>query len=159
MKRQSLLAAMVLLITGWVQAADPNIFSTKKGAIRGFDPVAYFNLTDGDKAVRGSDEITYEWMGATWKFANTENRDAFAANPEKFAPQYGGYCAFAVSHGFTKPVDEDAWRIVDGKLYLNLSKRVKKKWEKDVPGNIAKGDANWPTALTSCEEHGNCRKI
>ena len=146
------------LLAGNAHAADPNIFATKKGAIRGFDPVAYFTLQPGDSAVKGSDEFTHEWMGATWKFVNAANRDAFAAEPEKYAPQYGGYCAFAVSHGFTKPVNVNAWRVVDNKLYLNLSKGVKRKWEKDISGHISRADNNWPTVLTACEAHGNCRK-
>ena len=148
----------LLLLSGASQAADPNIFATKKGAIRGVDPVAYFSLQPGDKAVKGSDEFTHEWMGATWKFVNADNRDTFAQDPEKYAPQYGGYCAFAVSHGFTKPINVNAWRIVDDKLYLNLSKGVKRKWEKDITGNIAKADGHWPTVLSACETHGNCRK-
>ena len=139
-------------------AADPNIFATKKGAIRGVDPVAYFELQPGDKALAGLDEFTYQYNGALWKFASAENRDAFIANPEKYSPQYGGYCAFAVSHGFTKPVNVDAWKIVDGKLYLNLNKRVKRKWEKDQAAAIVRADDNWPTALKACEEHNNCRK-
>ena len=138
-------------------AADPDIFATKKGAIRGVDPVAYFDLEPGEKAVRGLDEFTYQHQGALWKFASAENRDAFAANPEKYTPQYGGYCAFAVSHGFTKPINVDAWKIVDGKLYLNLSKRVKRKWEKDQTAAITRADNNWQTALQACEAHNNCR--
>ena len=153
-----LMGVVLLLLAGAAQAADPNIFSTKKGAIRGVDPVAYFSLEPGDSAVKGDDAFTHEWMGATWKFVSAENRDAFAADPEKYAPQYGGYCAFAVSHGFTKPINVNAWRIVDDKLYLNLSKGVKRKWEKDIPGNISRADGHWPTALSACEEHGNCRK-
>ena len=140
------------------QAADPAIYETKKGAIRGADPVAYFSLEAGDKAVDGTDEHTYEWQGATWKFANAENRDKFIADPEKYAPQYGGYCAFAVSHNFTKSVKPDVWEIVDGKLYLNFNRTAYRKWKKDVDGSIERGDANWPTVLSSCEEHGNCRK-
>lgn len=151
-------AFILLFISSGAFAADPDIFATKSGAIRGVDVVAYFSLEPGNKAIKGTDEFTYEYMGATWKFASAANREAFIANPEKYAPQYGGYCAFAVSHGFTKPVNVQAWRIVDDKLYLNLSKGVKRKWEKDIAGNIERADNNWPTALTACEEHGNCAK-
>ena len=151
-----LAASMTAMVA---QAADPDFFSTKKGAIRGIDVVAYFSLEPGDKAVKGSNEFTHQHGGATWKFASAENRDKFIADPEAYLPQYGGYCAFAVSHNFTKPVNPDAWHIEDGKLYLNLSHGVKRKWSKDIPGFISRADANWPTALTSCEEHGNCRKI
>lgn len=156
---KTLISAFILIfISSSAFAADPDIFATKKGAIRGVDVVAYFSLEPGDKAIKGTDEFTYEYMGATWKFASAANRDAFIAKPEKYAPQYGGYCAFAVSHGFTKPVNVQAWRIVDDKLYLNLSKGVKRKWEKDIAGNIERADNNWPTVLTACEEHGNCAK-
>lgn len=111
-------------------------------AIEGYDPVAYF--TDG-KPVEGSDDFTVEHNGATWHFASAANRDAFAADPEAYAPQYGGYCAWAVSQGYTAPIDPDAWKIVDDKLYLNYSEGVQKRWAADIPGNIAKGDGNWPS--------------
>ena len=96
-------------------------------------------------------------MDATWRFATAENRDAFVANPEAYAPQFGGYCAFAVSHNFTKTVQPDLWKIVDGKLYLNYNKTAKRKWEKDQSAAIVRGDANWPTVLLECEKNGNCR--
>ena len=129
-------------------AADPQVYShKKKGAIKGADTVAYFSLEGGADAVFGVPEYSHEWNDATWLFSSAENRDLFKANPEKYAPQYGGYCAFAVSHNFTKPTNPHAWKIVDGKLYLNLSKGVQKKWLKDVPGNIARADTNWPNVL------------
>jgi len=84
-------------------------------------------------------------MGATWLFSNVENRDLFAANPEQYAAQYGGYCAYAVSEGHTASIDPEAWKIVDGKLYLNYSKGVQKKWLADTTGRIQRGDKNWPT--------------
>ena len=83
-------------------------------------------------------------MGAKWYFASAANRDAFAKNSQKYAPQFGGYCAWAVSQGYTAGIDPEAWKIVDGKLYLNYSKSVQKMWEQDVPGNIRKGNENWP---------------
>ena len=141
-----------------VYAADPDIYETKQGAIRGADPVAYFSLAPGAKAVLGSDEYTYEWQGAVWKFASAQNRGKFIADPEQYAPQYGGYCAFAVSHDFTKSIKPDVWEIVDGKLYLNFNRNAYRKWKKDLAGSIERGDANWPTVLMSCEEHNNCRK-
>ena len=110
-------------------------------AIEGYDPVAYF---EEGKPVEGDSDYTHEWMGATWYFASAANRDLFAADPEKYAPQYGGYCAWAVANGYTASIDPEAWRIVDGRLYLNYSKQVQADWEQDVPGNIARGDANWP---------------
>jgi YHS domain-containing protein len=110
-------------------------------AIEGTDPVAYFR--DG-RPVEGSSDYEHEWMGATWRFVSAANRDAFAADPEKYAPQYGGYCAWAVSQGYTAKIDPEAWKIVDGRLYLNYSKDVQAQWSEDIPGNISKGDANWP---------------
>lgn len=141
-----------------VLAADPPIYSDKKkGAIRGADAVAYFSLEAGAKAVIGSDEFTHQWMGATWKFANARNRDAFAADPQRYAPQYGGYCAFAVSHNFTKTVQPDVWEIVDGKLYLNFNRIAARKWSRDQAAAIVRGANNWPSVLEACEKHDNCR--
>lgn len=113
-------------------------------AIDGTDPISYF--TEG-RPIEGSSDITHEWNGATWRFTSVENRDRFAASPEKFAPQYGGYCAWAVSRGYTASTDPEAWKIVDGKLYLNYSKSVQKQWEQNVPGNIAAANQNWPSVL------------
>jgi YHS domain-containing protein len=131
-------------------AADGVVNSSFLGgvAIEGTDPVAYF---DQGRPVEGSSDFEHEWMGATWRFVSAENRDRFAADPEKYAPQYGGYCAWAVSQGYTAKIDPEAWSIVDDKLYLNYSKDVQKQWSADVPGNIAKGDANWPTIRADLE--------
>lgn len=138
-------------------AADPGIYSHKKhGAIRGADVVAYYSLEAGDNAIRGDKNISHEYKGATWYFSSVENRDLFAANPENYAPQYGGYCAFAVSHNFTKPIDPDKWHIIEGKLYLNYNWIADRKWRKDSTAAIERGNANWPTVLTTCEEHNNC---
>jgi YHS domain-containing protein len=110
-------------------------------AIKGYDAVAYF--TEG-KSVKGSSEFQYEWLGAKWHFASAAHRDAFAKDSLKYAPQFGGYCAWAVSQNYTAGIDPEAWKVVDGKLYLNYSKSVQKTWEQDVPGNIRKGNENWP---------------
>jgi len=130
------------LVAGLAGATSPVNKSFFGGvAIEGYDPVAYF--TDG-KPVEGKKEHSFEWMDATWRFASAEHRDLFAADPEKYAPQYGGYCAWAVANGYTASIDPDAWKIWDGKLYLNYDKDVQQKWAQDIPGNVAKGDANWP---------------
>lgn len=113
-------------------------------AIDGTDPVAYF--TEG-KAVKGSSGFTHRWKGAAWRFKNAANRDAFAASPEKYSPQFGGYCAWAVSQGYTAGIDPEAWKIVRGKLYLNYSKGVQAQWVEDIPGNIAKAESHWPGVL------------
>jgi YHS domain-containing protein len=110
-------------------------------AISGYDPVAYFTV---GAPTPGSSEFNAEWMGATWLFATAANRDAFRADPQRYAPQYGGYCAYAVANGKTASVDPEAWKIIDGKLYLNYSRDIQKKWETDVPGNIHRADGNWP---------------
>lgn len=122
-------------------ALSSPVFERNGLAIRGYDPVAYFRES---KPVRGSDSLRADWDGATWNFASAANRDAFLADPGKYAPRYGGYCAWAVSQGYTAPVSPEAWRIVDGKLYLNYSKSVQRTWEEDIPGNIAAADGNWP---------------
>ena len=109
-------------------------------AIKGYDPVAYF--TEG-RPVKGSAEFAKEWLGASWRFANATHRDAFAANPEKYMPQFGGYCSKAMSDGFVKSLDPDAWRIIDGKLYVFASKRGRDNFAKDIPGRITKAKANW----------------
>jgi YHS domain-containing protein len=111
-------------------------------AIKGFDVVAYF--TDA-RPVPGSDRFTFQWMGASWQFASAAHRDQFATAPEKYAPQYGGYCSWAVGHGHTANIDPEAWRIVGGKLYLNYSKDVQKMWEKDRAKWITEADRNWPS--------------
>ena len=113
-------------------------------AINGYDAVAYFTE---NKPVEGSADIIHEWKGAKWRFASKENRALFAAAPEKYAPQYGGYCAYAVSYGSTATTDPSAFSIVGEKLYLNYSSGVKARWSKDIPGNISKADANWPGIL------------
>ena len=125
-------------------ATEPPIYAKRGIAIKGAAPVAYF--TEG-KPVSGSKKFETEWMGAKWRFASAQNRDMFQSNPEKYAPQYGGYCSYAVSQGYTAKIDIDAWAIVDGKLYLNYSKSVLRIWETDIPGHIASANKNWPGVL------------
>ncbi|WP_282607461.1 YHS domain-containing (seleno)protein [Pelagibius sp. Alg239-R121] len=126
-------------------AKDPVYTTTFSSlAVSGYDPVAYFN--EG-KPVEGSSDHEFEWNGVTWRFASSANQEIFMQDPEAFAPQYGGYCAWAVSQGYTASTDPTAWRIVDGKLYLNYSHSVQRRWETDVAGNIVKGDSNWPKVL------------
>jgi len=126
-------------------AVEPiNKSSLTKVAIKGYDPVAYF--TDS-KPVEGSKEFELEWMDATWRFASVAHRDEFKTNPAKYAPQYGGYCAFGVSRGYAVDIDPEAWHILDGKLYLNYNKDVQTEWRKDIPGYVKKADQNWPKIL------------
>jgi YHS domain-containing protein len=123
------------------------IYKDDRGiAINGTDLVAYFQE---QRPVPGKPEFSHTWMNATWHFANAANRDLFAANPERYAPQYGGYCAYAVASGYVAPSVPEAWSIVDGKLYLNFSTGVRNRWERDTPGNIAKANQNWPAAASN----------
>lgn len=112
-------------------------------AIKGYDPVAYF--TDG-RAEKGSEQFTYDWLGATWQFANADHREAFAADPIRYAPQYGGLCSTGVAFNERSVnIDPEAWRIVDGKLYLFFGKEgLEEEWDPDPAAVIAKADANWP---------------
>ena len=109
-------------------------------AIKGYDTVAYFK---DSKARKGSGSFTFKWHDMTWHFANKENRDLFAAAPEKYAPQYNGYCAWALTEARKAITDPEVWKIVDGKLYLNCSKAAYDKWIVDIPGHIKKADENW----------------
>jgi hypothetical protein len=139
------LAALVGLLATAAFAVDP-INETLFGglAVDGYDTVAYFTA---GLAVEGKREFVYEWSGATWRFASAEHRDLFAADPAKYAPRYGGYCAYAVARGYTAEIDPEAWKIVDGRLYLNYDRDVQRLWEADVAGHVRAADANWPRLL------------
>ncbi|MGD9851977.1 MAG: YHS domain-containing (seleno)protein [Nitrospirales bacterium] len=108
--------------------------------ISGYDPVAYF--TEG-KPVKGSGYHVAEYKGVTYVFASKDHKTTFEANPEKYVPAYGGYCAYGVAVGKKFVSDPEAWKIVQGKLYLNLDKDIQGKWAKDIPGYIKKSEANW----------------
>lgn len=137
-------AALALARPSW--AATPPIYAEGGIAIDGTDPVAYFTE---DAPVPGTPSFTHDWMGATWQFASSANRDAFADDPEQFAPQYGGYCAWAVSRGYTASTVPHAWKIHDGRLFLNYSRVIQFRWARDIPGNVALGDQNWPDVLNA----------
>lgn len=147
-RRHLLLALAALgtapLLAPKARAGTPPVYAEGGLAVDGTDVVAYF--TEG-RPVAGDPAFTHDWRGVTWRFASAANRDAFAAEPERYAPQYGGYCAWAVSEGYTASTVPEAWRIVEGKLYLNYSRRIQRRWERDIPGRIAAGDANWPAVL------------
>ena len=127
-------------------AAEPPVFATGGIAINGYDPVGYF--TEG-KAVKGSADFTSDWEGATLQFASAENKAMFDANPEKYAPKYGGYCAYAVSKGYVAKTDPDAWSIHEDRLYLNYSKSVRALWAARKRHHIESADANWPSVLSA----------
>ncbi len=111
-------------------------------AVKGYDAVAYFVAAQPTK---GLTEFSVKHDGATYLFANSANRDAFMKNPERYVPQYGGYCAAGVAGNGKYDIDPDAWRVENNKLYLNKNKKTQEFWLRDVPGNIVKADKNWPT--------------
>jgi YHS domain-containing protein len=141
--RRTLLLLSLATLAPWPQSAQAGItvFAERGLAIRGYDPVAYFIEA---RPVRGQAAFTHSWNGATWRFASVANRDRFAAAPADFAPQYGGFCAWAVAHGYEAPIDPQAWKVVGGRLYLNYDRSTQRRWEADMTALIAKGDANWP---------------
>jgi YHS domain-containing protein len=149
-----ILSGIVILGLGMTQAhADElpintlsgGLFDTKTGiAIKGYDPVAYFMQ---NKPVKGVDTYVYEWQGAKWKFASQPDLDAFKANPAKYAPQYGGYCAYGVANDNLVSIEPDKFTIIDGKLYLNYDGDVQTKWLKDTAGYIRKADGKFTALL------------
>lgn len=128
-------------------AADPvNKLDSKSGAaIKGYDPVAYF--TQG-RPVAGKPEHSVMHNGARWQFSSAEHKALFEQDPAKYAPAYGGYCAFGVAAGYLVKIEPDAWAIRDGKLYLNYDKSVQKQWERDPGQQIRAADANWPKLVS-----------
>ena len=141
MKKFLLITCFVWLGAMVVTAQKSAVFIAGGAAIHGYDAVAYFN---DSKPVKGDSLLSYSWNGANWRFANEKNLVAFKTNPGKFAPQYGGYCAYGMAAGHKAPTDPEAWKIVDGKLYLNYNKDVQQMWFKKQPELIATADKNWP---------------
>lgn len=119
-------------------------------ALRGFDAVAYFAV---DNAVKGDTKYEYVWNGAKWLFSSAENLEKFKLDPAAYTPQYGGYCSYAVSHGYTADGDPEAWKVVDGKLYLNYNQKAKDAWEMEMEKNIKQGDQNWIEFKKKKPEH------
>lgn len=110
-------------------------------ALKGYDPVAYFKIS---KPVRGSDDHTFEWRGVKWQFSSAENRELFSKSPEIYAPQFGGFCSFAVSKGFTADISPDAWKIEGGKLYVFADQTVRNNWVASLgEGSLKRSEANW----------------
>lgn len=135
-----------LLLTSFSVAATDPIYTggTGKAAIRGYDTVAYF--TQG-KAVKGDQAISYEYQGATWWFSSEEHRELFIQSPDTYAPQYGGYCAYAVSRNTTASVKPEIFNVHEGKLYLNYNKGVQKRWLKNKEERITNADKYWPDLI------------
>lgn len=140
MKRNHFLLVFFLIAIE-SQAQLSQVYAPGGKAIRGYDPVAFFREL---KPVMGYDSLNYTWKDATWMFATKENRDLFLTAPEKYSPQYGGYCAYGTSRGYKAPTQADAWTIVNEKLYFNYNTDVQKLWSKDQQALIEKADKIWP---------------
>lgn len=143
---KSTVFAISMLTASLGFAADIDMNANQNDvAISGYDTVSYF--TKG-KAVEGSHNFTATYKNAIYQFSSSENRDLFKSDPEKYAPQFGGFCAMGVALEKKLDVDPKAFRIVNNKLYLNLNSDVQKKWLTDVPGNINTAESNWPEIKT-----------
>jgi hypothetical protein len=140
MIRYKALLLLSFLIAATTGAADTLQYSTENGAIDGYDPVSYFT---NDQAERGSPDITTEWNDAVWRFTTTAHRDTFIEDPEKYAPQYGGFCALGMAHGGGVPTNPEAWTIWEGKLYLNMIKEVSITWRYTPDKLIERADLKW----------------
>jgi len=151
-RRVALALGAVALIASTAVCAAPPVNTLKNSvfggstdtAINGYDTVAYFTV---GKPVKGQDKLVTDWMGAKWKFSSQAHLDLFKADPEKYAPQYGGYCAFGVSRGYLVKVEPDQFTVREGKLYLNYDADVQAKWSKDIPGYIQQADAKFRALL------------
>jgi YHS domain-containing protein len=137
----TLLLFTLHVVTLAQEEKKPEIYTSTAGAINGYDVVAYFN--EG-KPVLGKPEFTFTWKGASWYFSGQANMETFKVNPEKYAPMYGGYCAFGMSRGYKAPTEPDAWTIVEGKLYLNYNTKVQQTWIGNQKEFIEKANLNWP---------------
>lgn len=133
-----LLIAFVSSTTTFAQQSE--IFTVNGKAIRGYDVVTFFTVST---PVKGEEQYSFAWKNTIWLFSSLENKELFQNNPEKYAPQYGGYCAYGMSGGYKAPTVIETWKIVDQKLYFNYSLKVQELWNKDIPGHIQKADGNW----------------
>ncbi len=138
--KRILLTLGIIVTTVCAHAQKSEIFVKDDAAIRGYDAVAYFTA---GKPVKGTKEFAVSYKGAAWYFSSKQNADAFKANPEKYAPQYGGYCAYGLADNHKASTEPEAWTIVNGKLYLNYNKDVQVKWNKKQQEYIVTADKNW----------------
>ncbi len=146
MNRLLTLMTIALFFSASTMASEPPVYTgllSNTGA-GGYDTVSYF---EAGQPTKGSSDYTAEYKGATWRFANAENLARFTANPERYAPAYGGYCAWAVSQGYLAKGDPKHWTIRDGRLYLNYNQSVQDQWLEDPDGFIQQADMNWPKVL------------
>ena len=142
MNAKKLVTLAAMLIVGAVvsTSAFAQDYTHSTPGVSGYDPVAYF--TEG-KPLKGNGYHVSDFQGVTYAFASEEHKELFDANPAKYVPAYGGYCAYGVAVGKKFVADPEVWKIVQGKLYLNLDRKIQRTWEKDIPGNIKKAEANW----------------
>ena len=137
-----LICFAAVVFGGCTSLGDKPVFQSDGNAIKGYDPVAYFKQ---DKAVKGSPAIHEFYNGAKWHFSSENNRKLFVANPSQYLPQYGGYCAYAMSKGFVVSTDPEAFSLNEGKLYLNYSVGVRETWQEDIPNHVKLADGHWLT--------------
>ncbi|RYY61175.1 MAG: YHS domain protein [Chitinophagaceae bacterium] len=139
---KKMLLPLLLIVLGFHSRAQVSpVFAPDGRALKGYDVVAFFTLS---KPVMGYDSLAHEWNGVRWLFSSNENRNLFAAAPEKYAPQYGGYCAYGTAEGHKAPTEVETWTIVENKLYFNYNKPVQRAWKKNQPALIEKADRQWP---------------
>ncbi|MEL6360356.1 MAG: YHS domain-containing (seleno)protein [Pseudomonadota bacterium] len=145
---RSFVLAMALMLASISSAlaAKPEVFTPRFSslAVSGYDPVAYF---EEGAPVKGSKAFSFDYKGATWRFSTQANLEAFKANPDAYAPQYGGYCAWAASQGYTASANPKNWTVHNGKLYLNYNDKVQEDWLVDPDGFIELANKNWPSIL------------
>lgn len=144
MKTKFFFSFAFLIVATIAFSQKDSIYQNKSGAIEGYDPVAYFNE---EKAIKGSKEFMFKWRDSHWLFSSAENLNAFKENPEKYIPQFGGYCAYAVSQGYIYKSDPETWKIVEGKLYLNYSEKIQEKWSNNQSNLLKQAEANWPKVI------------
>lgn len=142
MKRFALTLAIVTAAALPVFAGEQYVDGTGY-AVSGYDVVAYHGLAQSTAGVPGRADITAQYNGALFAFSSTKNRDLFQSNPAKYAPQFDGHCAYGVARGGKVPANPNLWRIVNGKLYLNITRNVAGFWTSDVAGNISQGNSSW----------------
>lgn len=141
--------AIILSITVLVHftacTQQPEVYSSSGVAVNGYDVVSYFTEL---KPVKGSKDHSFQWKNTVWYFSSDKNLELFKSDPDKYAPQFGGYCAFGVAEDHTAPTKPDAWTIVDDKLYLNYNIDVRKMWREKQTEYIEQGNKNWPEVLS-----------
>lgn len=138
---RTFLLALLMLLSATRLAAAGDYFEVDGLALRGYDPVAYFEL---NTPTRGVPQHHFTYKGSKFLFASAKNRDAFASDPEKYAPKFGGFCALGTANGYKVATEPDAFKVVGGKLYLNYNRKVLDIWTQDEPGYIARANRNWP---------------